>query len=65
MHGDLPHFPDRRLKTCGDGEMDEIDGRLRQDSHGMAFQGNRKAAIRSPVRTGAGTVEDKRVIYDG
>jgi hypothetical protein len=50
--------PDRRLETCGDEEVDEIDGRLRQDSHGMAFQGNRKAVIRSPVRTGAGTIED-------
>jgi hypothetical protein len=44
--------------------VDEIGGRLRQDSHGMAFQGNRKAVIRLPVRTGAGTVDEWRVIYD-
>jgi len=34
--------------------MDEIGSRLRHGSHWMASHGNRKAAIRSPVRIDAG-----------
>jgi len=34
--------------------VDEIGGCLRHDSHWMAFEGNRKAVIRSSVPTDVG-----------
>ena len=54
MNGERCTFPTAIYEPAGDGKVDEIGGRLRHGSHGMAFEGNRKAVIRSPVRTGAG-----------
>jgi hypothetical protein len=47
MLGNAPYLPSALYEPAGDEEADEIDGRLRRGSHWMAFEGKRKAVIRS------------------